>query len=84
MNIVMKKGIITAIIIGITRSAKMVAAVITALMNALFMIVGFAFYMMGMMGSATAEMSTAVNGIWYTSPPQKTSIFPFIRFERAV
>ena len=44
-------------------SAKMVAAVITALMNALFMIVGFAFYMMGMMGSATAEMSTAVNGI---------------------
>ncbi len=44
-------------------SAKMVAAVITALMKALFMIVGFAFYMMGMMGSATAEMSTAVNGI---------------------
>lgn len=44
-------------------SAKMVAAVITALLNALFMIVGFAFYMMGMMGSATAEMSGAVNAV---------------------
>lgn len=39
-------------------SAKMVAAVISALLNALFMIVGFALYMAGMMGSAVSEMST--------------------------
>lgn len=39
-------------------SAKMVAAVISALLNALFMIVGFALYMAGMMGSAVNEMST--------------------------
>lgn len=44
-------------------SAKMVAAVITALLNALFMIVGFAFYMIGMMGSAVNEMSGAVNNM---------------------
>lgn len=42
-------------------SAKMVAAVISALLNALFMIVGFAFYMIGMMGSAVGEMSSAAN-----------------------
>ena len=41
--------------------AKMVAAVITALLNALFMIVGFIFYMGGMMGSAVNEMSGAVS-----------------------
>lgn len=52
--------------------AKMVAAVITALLNALFMIVGFVFYMTGMMGSAVNEipgsvhpagMSEAVEGV---------------------
>ncbi|MCH5350187.1 MAG: ABC transporter permease [Oscillospiraceae bacterium] len=42
-------------------SAKMVAAVITALLNALFMIVGFIFYMTGMMGSAVNEISTGMN-----------------------
>ncbi|MDE6598985.1 MAG: ABC transporter permease [Oscillospiraceae bacterium] len=42
-------------------SAKMVAAVISALLNALFMIVGFAFYMIGMMGSAVGEMSNAAS-----------------------
>lgn len=42
-------------------SAKMVAAVISALLNALFMIVGFALYMAGMMGSAVNEISTAAN-----------------------
>ena len=42
-------------------SAKMVAAVISALLNALFMIVGFAFYMIGMMGGAVGEMSSAAN-----------------------
>ncbi|MDE7279896.1 MAG: ABC transporter permease, partial [Oscillospiraceae bacterium] len=42
-------------------SAKMVAAVISALLNALFMIVGFALYMVGMMGSAVNEISTAAN-----------------------
>lgn len=42
-------------------SAKMVAAVITALLNALFMMVGFAFYMGGMMGGAAAnEIAAAV------------------------
>ncbi|MCM1024661.1 MAG: ABC transporter permease [Prevotella sp.] len=46
-------------------SAKMVAAVISALLNALFMIVGFALYMVGMMGSAVSEISelnTAMGG----------------------
>ena len=42
-------------------SAKMVAAVISALLNAVFMIAGFALYMMGMMGSAVNEISTSVN-----------------------
>ncbi|MBD5146460.1 MAG: ABC transporter permease [Ruminococcus sp.] len=42
-------------------SAKMVAAVISALLNALFMIVGFALYMIGMMGSAVGEISSAAN-----------------------
>ncbi|MBP1561842.1 MAG: ABC transporter permease [Oscillospiraceae bacterium] len=42
-------------------SAKMVAAVISALMNAAFMIVGFAFYMLGMMGGAVDDISAAVN-----------------------
>ncbi len=40
--------------------AKMLAAVISALMNAAFMGVGFVFYMTGMMGSAADEMSAAV------------------------
>lgn len=40
--------------------AKMVAAVITALLNALFMMVGFVFYMLGMAGSAAGEMADAV------------------------
>ncbi|MDE6746276.1 MAG: ABC transporter permease, partial [Oscillospiraceae bacterium] len=35
--------------------------VISALLNALFMIVGFAFYMIGMMGSAVGEMSSAAS-----------------------
>lgn len=42
-------------------SAKMVAAVISALLNALFMIVGFALYMTGMMGSAVNEISSTAN-----------------------
>ena len=42
-------------------SAKMVAAVISALLNALFMIVGFALYMAGMMGSAVSEISNAAS-----------------------
>lgn len=40
--------------------AKMLAAVISALMNAAFMGVGFVFYMTGMIGSAASEMSAAV------------------------
>lgn len=40
--------------------AKMVAAVITALLNALFMMIGFVFYMLGMAGSAAGEMADAV------------------------
>jgi ABC-2 type transport system permease protein len=39
-------------------TAKMVAAVISALMNALFMIVGFVFYMLGMMGTITNELTS--------------------------
>lgn len=39
--------------------AKMVAAVISALLNALFMIVGFAFYMIGMMGGAVEEITAS-------------------------
>lgn len=39
--------------------AKMVAAVISALLNAAFMIVGFAFYMLGMMGSAVEEITAS-------------------------
>ena len=42
-------------------TAKMVAAVITALLNALFMIVGFVFYMTGMVGSTVNEMSSGVH-----------------------
>ena len=42
-------------------TAKMVAAVITALLNALFMIVGFVFYVTGMTGSAVSEMSGGMN-----------------------
>lgn len=37
--------------------AKMLAAVITALLNALFMIVGFVFYIVGMMGTAVNEIT---------------------------
>ncbi len=37
--------------------AKMLAAVITALLNALFMIVGFVLYIVGMMGSAVNEIT---------------------------
>lgn len=40
--------------------AKMLAAVITALLNALFMMIGFVFYMLGMAGSAAGEMADAV------------------------
>ena len=40
--------------------AKMVAAVITALLNALFMMIGFAFYMGGMMGGIAADELSAV------------------------
>lgn len=40
--------------------AKMTAAVITALLNALFMMIGFVFYMLGMAGSAAGEMADAV------------------------
>ncbi|MBQ3162203.1 MAG: ABC transporter permease [Oscillospiraceae bacterium] len=39
--------------------AKMVAAVISALLNAAFMIVGFAFYMIGMMGGAVEEITAS-------------------------
>lgn len=41
--------------------AKMTAAVITALMNALFMMIGFVFYMLGMVGSAAGEVADAVS-----------------------
>lgn len=42
--------------------AKMVAAVITALLNALFMMIGFAFYMGGMMGGTAAnDIAAAVD-----------------------
>lgn len=42
--------------------AKMTAAVISALLNALFMMIGMVFYMLGMMGSAGAdEIANAVN-----------------------
>lgn len=39
--------------------AKMVAAVISALLNAALMIVGFAFYMIGMMGGAVEEITAS-------------------------
>ncbi len=39
--------------------AKMVAAVISALLNAAFMIVGFALYMIGMMGGAVEEITAS-------------------------
>ncbi len=42
-------------------SAKMTAAVISALLNALFMMVGFFFYMTGMMGSVTEEVTSTVD-----------------------
>ena len=42
-------------------SAKMVAAVISALLNALFMMIGFVFYMLGMAGSAAGEVADAVS-----------------------
>lgn len=42
--------------------AKMTAAVISALLNALFMMIGMIFYMLGMMGGAGAdEIANAVN-----------------------
>lgn len=44
-------------------SAKMVAAVITALLNALFMIVGFAVYMSSMMGNAVTEITNTANEV---------------------
>ena len=40
--------------------AKMIAALIVALLNAASMVVGFAFYMNGMMGSAVSEISSEV------------------------
>lgn len=43
-------------------SAKMAAAVISALLNALFMMIGFVFYMLGMAGSAAGEVAGAVSG----------------------
>ncbi len=43
--------------------AKMVAAIISALMNAAFMIVGFVFYMLGMMGSAAEDLSSIAGSI---------------------
>ncbi len=39
--------------------AKMVAAVISALMNAAFMIVGFVFYMLGMVGGAVEDIAAS-------------------------
>jgi len=39
--------------------AKMVAAVISALLNAAFMIVGFAFYMIGMIGGSVEEITAS-------------------------
>lgn len=41
--------------------AKMTAAVISALMNAVFMMIGFVFYMLGMAGSAAGEVADAVS-----------------------
>lgn len=43
--------------------AKMVAAVISALLNSLCMGIGFAFYMMGMMGGAVDEISSSAASI---------------------
>lgn len=40
--------------------AKMTAAVISALLNALFMMIGMVFYMLGMAGSAAGEVADAV------------------------
>ncbi|MCD7730149.1 MAG: ABC transporter permease [Oscillospiraceae bacterium] len=42
--------------------AKMAAAVISALLNALFMVVGFIFYMVGMMGGAMSELTELADG----------------------
>ena len=42
--------------------AKMIAALIVALLNAASMVVGFAFYMNGMMGSAVNEISSDASG----------------------
>ncbi len=39
--------------------AKMVAAVVSALLNAAFMIVGFVFYMLGMVGGAVEEITAS-------------------------
>lgn len=39
--------------------AKMVAAVISALLNAAFMIVGFVFYMLGMVGGAVEDITAS-------------------------
>ncbi len=41
--------------------AKMVAAVLAALANAGFMMIGFIFYMQGMLGSAMDQINTAVD-----------------------
>lgn len=40
----------------------MIAALIVALLNAASMVVGFAFYMNGMMGSAVNEISSDASG----------------------
>ena len=42
--------------------AKMIAALIVALLNAASMVVGFAFYMNGLMGSAVNEISSDASG----------------------
>lgn len=42
--------------------AKMTAAVISALLNAVFMIGGLAIYMIGMMGSAAEELASVADG----------------------
>ncbi|MBQ8781483.1 MAG: ABC transporter permease [Oscillospiraceae bacterium] len=42
--------------------AKMTAAVVSALLNAVFMIGGFGLYMVGMMGSAAEEIASVADG----------------------
>lgn len=51
-------------------SAKMIAALIVALLNAGSMIIGFAFYMKGMMGGAADEIASSVAAEGGISPAE--------------